>query len=73
MSFLDFLFKKKKEQSVEERTFFTDALQFNSYSSYQNNRALLLSAVYRCVDTISCHYPISIQEAVIKGTTDLGK
>ena len=37
MSFFDFLFKKKKEQSVEERSFFTDALQFNSYSSYQNN------------------------------------
>ena len=53
MSFFDFLFKKKKEQSVEERSFFTDALQFNSYSSYQNNRALLLSAVYRCVEVIS--------------------
>lgn len=46
------LFRKKKS---EERSsgIFGEYLLYNSASSYANNKAMLLSAVYRCVEVIS--------------------
>lgn len=43
----------KKEQKPEERSMFGDYLLYNTASSYANNKAMLLSAVYRCVEVIS--------------------
>ena len=43
----------KKEQKPEERSMFGEYLLYNSASSYANNKAMLLSAVYRCVEVIS--------------------
>jgi len=39
--------------SAEKRGVFDEQISFNTMSSYQSNRALLLSAVYRCVEVIS--------------------
>lgn len=54
MGLFDRLFKNK---SVEERSdsgyFGGMALNYSSYNGYQQNKALLLSAVYRCVECIS--------------------
>lgn len=46
------LFKRKKKQE-ERSAVFGDYLLYNTASSYANNRAMLLSAVYRCVEVIS--------------------
>lgn len=49
-------FKKNKEKPVEKRNAFGrmfDYLGFNSNTSYHNDKAMLLSAVYRCVEVIS--------------------
>ena len=43
----------KKEKPVEERSMFGDYLLYNSASTYANNKAMLLSAVYRCIEVIS--------------------
>ena len=43
----------KKEKPVEERSMFGDYLLYNSASTYANNKAMLLSAVYRCTEVIS--------------------
>lgn len=43
----------KKEKPVEERSMFGDYLLYNSASTYTNNKAMLLSAVYRCTEVIS--------------------
>ena len=43
----------KKEKQVEERSMFGDYLLYNSASTYANNKAMLLSAVYRCTEVIS--------------------
>ena len=48
-----FNFRKKKQQQVEERSFFGDYLLYNGSSSYTTDKSLLLSAVYRCVEVIS--------------------
>lgn len=46
----DFIKKKKPN---EERNGLVDFLMFNSTSGYSTNKAMLLSAVYRCVEVIS--------------------
>lgn len=43
----------KKNKPIEERSMFGDYLLYNTASSYANNKAMLLSAVYRCVEVIS--------------------
>lgn len=46
---------KKKEARQEERSynFLSDSLFYNSATTYSESKAMLLSAVYRCVDVIS--------------------
>lgn len=44
------IFSKDK---VEERGSFGEVLQYVNYTSYNANRAMLLSTVYRCVEVIS--------------------
>lgn len=45
---------KKKKQPTEERSLFCDALNYSGVSAYTGTtKALLLSAVYRCVEVIS--------------------
>lgn len=47
------IFSRKKNQT-EERALFCDALSYNSVGAYTGtSKALLLSAVYRCVEVIS--------------------
>jgi phage portal protein BeeE len=54
MSIFD-IFKRKKPQEQQEYrgSNFGDYALFNQMSSYRNNHALSLSAVYRCVQVIS--------------------
>lgn len=51
------LFDRFRKKSVEERSdsgyFGGMALNYSSFNGYQQNKALLLSAVYRCVECIS--------------------
>lgn len=48
------LFKrKKKEETVEERSSTFDYLMYNSGAAYSTSKAMLLSTVYRCVEVIS--------------------
>lgn len=42
-----------KKQPEETRSNFFDSLMYNQTGSYTTNKAMLLSAVYRCVDVIS--------------------
>ncbi|WP_304249085.1 phage portal protein [Parabacteroides gordonii] len=54
MGLFDIL-KKKKPIQQEERSYTPyglNSLVYNSNSSYNNNKAMLLSTVYRCVDVI---------------------
>lgn len=54
MSFLDRIFKKSKEtRSLSEDYFGGIGLNYSSYNGYQQNKALLISAVYRCVECVS--------------------
>lgn len=58
MGILDRFFKSKPitQPEPEERSytpFGLNSLIYNSTSGYSNNKAMLLSAVYRCVDVIS--------------------
>ena len=46
-------FRKKKQETVEERSSTFDYLMYNSGASYSTSKALLLSTVYRCVEVIS--------------------
>lgn len=50
MKFFDY-FKKKKEP--EERSCYCDSLFYNGRNGYSEHKALLLSAVFRCVEVIS--------------------
>lgn len=43
----------RKKKDVEERNIDSYALNFTNWTSYNPNRAMLLSAVYRCVEVIS--------------------
>lgn len=56
-------FKFWKKNKLEERAsaVFGDYLLYNTASSYANNKAMLLSAVYRCVEVISdsIAYPLA--------------
>jgi HK97 family phage portal protein len=48
------IFSKKKSAPIEEkRSSIFDSLMYSGSGSYTQNKALLLSAVYRCVDVIS--------------------
>ena len=47
------LFKKKKQEKVEERSSTFDYLMYNCGAAYSTSKALLLSTVYRCVEVIS--------------------
>jgi phage portal protein BeeE len=46
-------FRKKKQENVEERSSTFDYLLYNCGASYSTSKAMLLSAVYRCVEVIS--------------------
>ena len=45
--------RKKKQETVEERSSTFDYLMYNSGASYSTSKAMLLSTVYRCVEVIS--------------------
>ena len=50
------LFKKKEKPQLQERSYTPyglNSLVYNTNSSYRNDKAMLLSTVYRCVDVIS--------------------
>ena len=49
---LSSLFRSNKDQ-IEERSGVFDSLLYNSKGGYTQNKAMLLSACYRCVDVIS--------------------
>ena len=53
MKFFDNIFKRGKKVAPEQRSSVFDYLTYNSSGSYTNSKALLLSTVYRCVETIS--------------------
>ena len=46
-------FNRKKKEQVEERSSTFDYLLYNCGASYSTSKAMLLSAVYRCVEVIS--------------------
>lgn len=48
-----FNFGKRKIKGTEERGIFSDSLLYNCTSGYTTKKAMLLSAVYRCVEVIS--------------------
>lgn len=48
-----FNFKNKKKEDRSITNYYSDALTFNSYSSFSSNYAMRLSAVYRAVELIS--------------------
>ena len=50
---LNFLKKKQKIKPIEERSSTFDYLLYNCGASYSTSKAMLLSAVYRCVEVIS--------------------
>ena len=50
---LYFLKKKRKIEPIEERSSTFDYLLYNCGASYSTSKAMLLSAVYRCVEVIS--------------------
>lgn len=50
---MNFKFWKKNKPEERASAVFGDYLQYNTASSYANNKAMLLSAVYRCVEVIS--------------------
>ena len=71
MGLFDRLFNRK---SVEERSdsgyFGGMALNYSSFNGYQQNKALLLSAVYRCVECISdtvAQLPLKLYSIDAKG------
>lgn len=47
------LFSFKKKNKEETRSYYTDALLYNSYTTYSSSYAMRLSAVYRAVQLIS--------------------
>jgi phage portal protein BeeE len=46
-------FWKKNKPEERASAVFGDYLLYNTASSYANNKAMLLSAVFRCVEVIS--------------------
>lgn len=50
---LNFLKKKQEIVPIEERCSTFDYLLYNCGASYSTSKAMLLSAVYRCVEVIS--------------------
>ena len=68
------LFDRFRKKSVEERSdsgyFGGMALNYSSFNGYQQNKALLLSAVYRCVECISdtvAQLPLKLYSIDAKG------
>lgn len=47
------IFKRNKNKEERALTYYSDALNFNNYSSFSANYAMRLSAVYRAVELIS--------------------
>lgn len=47
------IFKRNKHKEERALTYYSDALNFNNYSSFSANYAMRLSAVYRAVELIS--------------------
>lgn len=47
------IFKRNKNKEERTLTYYSDALNFNNYSSFSANYAMRLSAVYRAVELIS--------------------
>lgn len=45
--------KRTEQPKVEERSYFGDYLSYNCATNYTTEKAMLLSAVYRCVEVIS--------------------
>ena len=50
---MNFKFWKKNKPEERASAVFGDYLLYNTASSYANNKAMLLSAVYRCIEVIS--------------------
>lgn len=72
MGFFDRLFNRKsvEERSASEGYFGGMALNYSSFNGYQQNKALLLSAVYRCVECISdtiAQLPLKLYSIDAKG------
>lgn len=58
------IFKRNKHKEKRALTYYSDALNFNNYSSFSANYAMRLSAVYRAVELISdsiAMLPIHVQ------------
>lgn len=53
MNIFNIFRRKDNKRDTEERSYYTDALTFNAYSSYNSSYAMRLSAVYRAVQLIS--------------------
>ncbi|MCR8874883.1 phage portal protein [Phocaeicola barnesiae] len=63
MNIFNIFRRKDNKRNTEERSYYTDALTFNAYSSYNSSYAMRLSAVYRAVQLISdsiAMLPVSI-------------
>ena len=63
MNIFNIFRRKDNKRDTEERSYYTDALTFNAYSSYNSSYAMRLSAVYRAVQLISdsiAMLPVSI-------------
>jgi hypothetical protein len=50
---MNFKFWKKNKPEERASAVFGDYLLYNSSTTFTNNKALLLSACYRCVEVIS--------------------
>lgn len=70
MGIFDRFFKKSEKRALSEDYFGGIALNYSSYNGYQQNKALLLSAVYRCVECISdtiAQLPLKLYSIDAKG------
>lgn len=72
MGLFDRIFGRKsvEERSASEGYFGGMALNYSSFNGYQQNKALLLSAVYRCVECISdtiAQLPLKLYSIDAKG------
>ena len=65
-----FNFFKKSSEEVEQRNLVNTCLTYNSRTTYQQNKSMCLSAVYRCVEVISdnlAKLPIELFKVDVSG------
>ena len=65
------IFKRNKHKEERALTYYSDALNFNNYSSFSANYAMRLSAVYRAVELISDSVAMHQSMYNLKIRTDL--